>query len=88
MNTSCDVMYINDCQDVSVLPFQMGICYDGVLDIPTTPGETVYLRVQPTSPTRPICANLSEIYTLTITGLAGIVATESASWSTVKNLYR
>jgi hypothetical protein len=66
----------------------MGICFDATIEIATTPGEVVFLRVRPASPTRPICAAMIAEYTLTITGIGGVVATEPMSWSAVKELYR
>jgi hypothetical protein len=83
-----DVLYLDDCQDVSILPHQMGICLDATIEIPTVPGEVVFLRVRPTSTTRPICASLVEEYTMTITGIGGVVTVESRTWSAVRQLYR
>ncbi len=85
---SVDVMYIQDCQDVSVLPFQLGSCGFEGLSIPTTPGELVRLRVRPTSPTQAPCAVENDIYELYITGLDGVVAVEETSWSALRQLYR
>jgi hypothetical protein len=86
--TELDVLYLDDCENVSTLPYEMGICFDNLIQIPTTPGEIVYLRVRPNSPTRPLCAQMVAEYTLSITGISGVVATETRSWSEVKELYR
>lgn len=69
VDMECDVMYIEDCQNVSLLPFQMGTCSAGVIDIPTVPGEVVYLRVRPQSMSLASCAQFNEDYTLTFTGI-------------------
>jgi hypothetical protein len=70
VDIECDVLYLQDCQDVSVLPFQMGMCSPGTLDIPTTPGEVVYLRVRPVLLTPPVCVHPNELYTMIVTGIA------------------
>ncbi len=88
LQTSCDVMFLQDCQDVSVLPYQMGLCADGDIDIPTVPGQTVYLRVRPVAEERTPCAETHEFYRLRISGLASVVAVEPVTWSAVKQLYR
>jgi len=69
VDMACDVMYIEDCQDISVLPFQMGFCSGSLLDIPTTPGEVVHLRVRPISTTRAMCAPRYSNYTLKLNGI-------------------
>jgi hypothetical protein len=86
--TSIDVMELQDCVIVSLLPYQMGMCSYEALDIDTTPGEIVTLRVRPTSPTRVPCAPPNEAYLLTIFGISGPVAVEPVTWGTMKQMYR
>ncbi len=69
VDMECDVMYIQDCDDISTLPVQVGLCTPGHLDIPTTPGEVVHLRVRPVSLVRPECVQQNELYTLILTGI-------------------
>jgi hypothetical protein len=83
-----DVMYVQDCQDVSVLPYQLGSCGTGDIDIPTTPGELVRLRVRPTWATQAPCADIYDQYKLRFTGIDGVVPVESTTWTTVRRLYR
>jgi hypothetical protein len=83
-----DVLDLQDCENISLLPYEMGYCLDAVVDIPTTPGEVVFFRVRPQAMTRPMCADMVEEYTLSITGIDGPVAVESTTWSALRELYR
>ncbi len=89
MPTSCDVLYLDDCNDISVLPYQMGVCVSGIIDIPTYPGEVVYLRVRPTMLSLPVCAGRADLYTLKIQGIGqSIVNTENLNWGSLKSCFR
>ncbi len=89
MPTECDVMYLDGCNDVSVLPYQMGICDFGVIDIPTYPGEVIYLRVRPSMETRPPCAFHEDLYTIKIQGIGeAVVTTEPIPWGNLKSIFR
>ncbi len=71
--TDCDVLFLEDCNNVSLLPYQMGICDSGTIDIPTSPGDIVYLRVRPTLESRPDCVVGEDLYTLKIQGIGPAV---------------
>ena len=87
--TDCDVMYLNGCDNVSLLHYQMGVCDAGIIDIPTYPGEVLFLRVRPTHAARPECAHREDLYTLKIQGIwETVVATEDVSWGSLKSWFR
>ncbi len=87
--TDCDVMYLDGCDNISLLPYQMGVCDSGIIDIPTYPGEIVYLRVRPTFETRPECAQREDLYTLKIQGIGeNVVATDGVNWGSLKSWFR
>ena len=83
-----EVLFLQDCENVSVLPYQLSTCATDVIEVPTYPGQIVYLRVRPLSPTQTACSYSSDIYELYVSGLNGPVAVEQASWSSVRSLYR
>lgn len=84
-----DVLFLDDCEDVSLLPYELSSC--GMLDdlmVPTVPGQMVTLRIEPLHELLPACTWYTpDEYKLFITGAAGAVATESWSWTAVKALY-
>jgi len=84
----CDVLFMQDCQNISTLPVDIGICDQGEIDIPTTPGQVVHLRIRPMFPYREGCAPASDLYHLEITGIEAVVGTEATSWGGLKSLYR
>jgi hypothetical protein len=87
--TRCDVLFLADCQDISTLEYQMGVCDPGVLDILSHPGELVYLRITPLHEVPDACAPTQGLYTLRIDGITGsVVDTEGMRWDSLKSLYR
>jgi len=89
LSTDCDVLYLDNCNDISLLPYQMGTCTSGVINIPTNPGDIIYLRVQPTSPTIPECARRADLYTLKIQGIGEtVVSTQGVKWGSFKSWFR
>lgn len=88
LSVDVDVMFLQDCQDISLLPYQAGICEVGEIEVETYPGQVVFLRVRPTAAERQGCAPPLDLYTLQIMGIEGPVQTESAPWGSVKSYYR
>lgn len=87
--TRCDVLFLDDCHDVSTLEYQMGVCEPGIIDIPTQPGDMVFLRVMPVHEEPGECAPLQDLYTLQISGITTpVVETGKLGFDALKCLYR
>ncbi|HOX24197.1 MAG TPA: hypothetical protein PLL30_00405 [Candidatus Krumholzibacteria bacterium] len=87
-SASFDVLFLDGCDDVSLLPYQYGSCGSGTIVVDTAPGQVVTLRVRPLHEDMQPCGDFVDEYRLAITGIEGPVAVEGRSWSGVKGMYR
>jgi len=85
---SFDVLFLDGCDDVSLLPYQYGSCGSGTILVDTVPGQVVTLRVRPLYEDMQPCGYFADEYIFEITGLGGPVAVQGRSWSGVKGMYR
>jgi len=86
-----DVLFLDDCQNVSLLPYELEVCTDmSNLIVPTAPGQLLTLRVAPLYDFPIGCSGNLDVdqYRLRVEGLAVTVATESRTWSEVKAMHR
>jgi len=89
MPVDVHVIRQQQCTEIDHQVFPMGICQDGVGDVPTIAGETVYFKIQPHEPQPGDCAAMNDLYTLKISGIFGtVVATENVTWDCIKTYYR
>ncbi len=84
----CNVMYLSDCNDVSVLPFNLGFCSGSSVTIPTTPGEILNLKVEPIGDAPPVCYQGEHDYVMQLSGIASVVPVQPETWGALKSLYR
>jgi hypothetical protein len=78
-----------DCNTVSVAQQVTSSCTQVTMDVVGAPGEVIWLWTGPTTFISPTGENPYEFdYDLNLTGLEPVVATEAASWGSLKSLYR
>jgi hypothetical protein len=87
--TAFDVMFLDGCDDISLLPHALGACGSEEITVPTFPGQVLTLRVRPLHPELPPCSHgLLDEYIFWIRGGGPPVASQRRSWSEVKGYYR
>ena len=87
--TAFDVLFLDGCDDVSLLPSALGSCGSNEIVVNTVPGQLLTLRVRPLHPELPGCSHgLLDEYIFWIRGGGTPVAAERHTWSDVKGLYR